>query len=293
MQLFGNFNSCLLIPLTSHDKLFGAVLLGPKEDDRPFSKDEIELLSTLSSPICISLENSEFYENLKGVSDLKSQFVHIASHQLRTPVSILRWTLNFLSSEGQFSASQREYIQSAEQTIKNMVHIIDNLLDISNIESGEMKLNKSEEHIEAILEEAIKETDILRKEKNITLDSHVSSPLPSLTVDREKIREVLIVLLDNAVKYTPRGGRITITHIVTSSSIELVFTDTGVGVPKKDMAQLFTKFYRGSNVSPMETRGSGLGLFIAKTFVELHQGNIWIKSEESKGTSVFISLPRG
>ena len=232
----------------------------------------------------------------KMVEKIKSEFVSLAAHQLRTPLSAIKWTLKMLldGDLGEITEEQRGFIEKTYQSNERMISLINDLLDITRIEEGRYLskpvLASFEEIVTSVLDFC--QQEIIRKEINLELEKP-QIKLPQASMDVEKIKLVVQNLIENAIKYTPLGGKITVSVGYREDKKEIIFSvkDTGVGIPEDQQSRVFTKFFRGANVMRMETEGSGLGLFISKNIIEAHGGKIWFESKEGQGTTFYMVLP--
>ena len=232
----------------------------------------------------------------KMIEKMKTEFVSLAAHQLRTPLSAIKWALRMLldGDLGKITDEQRDFVEKTYQSNERMIGLINDLLDVTRIEEGRYLYKPTLESIENLIQFVVNAYKEEMERKNLELDfKKPEKKLPRAVVDVEKIRLVVENLLDNAVRYTPPGGRVTISlrYVEKEKEIEFSIKDTGAGIPKDQQARVFTKFFRGVNVMRMETEGSGLGLFIAKNIIEAHGGKIWFESEEGKGTTFYFTLP--
>lgn len=230
----------------------------------------------------------------KIIEQMKTEFVSISAHQLRTPLSAIKWTLRMLldGDLGKITKEQREFIEKTYQSNERMINLINELLNVTRIEEGRYLSKPVLASIEDITQSII---DSYRDEiKNRGLEFAFKKPqrkLPKVSVDTEKIKLAIQNLIDNSVRYTARKGKITISLKRTKKDIEFSIKDTGVGIPKHQENRVFTKFFRAENVIRMDTEGSGLGLFITKNIIEAHGGKIWFESKEGKGTAFYFILP--
>ncbi|MDD2697088.1 MAG: ATP-binding protein [Candidatus Pacebacteria bacterium] len=232
----------------------------------------------------------------KMVERIKTEFVSLAAHQLRTPLSAIKWTLRMLldGDLGEISKEQREFLDKTYQSNERMINLINDLLDVTRIEEGRYLYKPVLSAFENVVQFVVNSYQDEVKRKNITLEfKKPRTKLPRITIDVEKVRLAIQNLLDNAVRYTPSGGKITISleSLNEGKEIQLSIKDTGVGIPEDQKERVFTKFFRAANVMRMETEGSGLGLFITKNIIEAHGGKIWFESKEGEGTTFFFSIP--
>jgi len=230
----------------------------------------------------------------KMIEVMKSEFVSIVAHQLRTPLSAVKWTLRMLLDEdfGEITLEQREYLEKTYLSNERMINLINDLLNVSRIEEGRYiykpVLTNIENEVQFVLDSYKEEID--RKQIKFEFKKPKEKP-PKVKVDVEKIRLAISNLLDNAIRYTLPGGRVILSLNRLSKEIEFSIKDTGVGIPEDQEGRVFTKFFRGINVIRMETEGSGLGLFITKNIIEAHGGKIWFETQEGKGTTFYFTLP--
>ncbi len=228
------------------------------------------------------------------IEKLKNEFISISSHQLRTPLTAIRWNLEMLLSGdvGELTTPQKELTKQLYKSTLRMIKLVADLLDVSRIEEGRMQIEKVPTHLEDIVESVIGELTPKASEKNIKIIFE-KSEIPTLEIDTAKIREVITNLIDNAIKYTNQGGNVTI-KIEENQNQELVFSvsDTGVGIPTSEQDRLFSKFFRASNIQTLDVSGTGLGLFIVKSIIEAHSGKVWVESRQGEGSTFYFSLPQ-
>lgn len=236
----------------------------------------------------------------KMIERMKTEFVSLSAHQLRTPISAIKWTLRMLldGDLGEITEEQRGFIEKTYQSNERMINLINDLLDATRIEEGKYLYKPTLADFENVVHFVINSYQEEIARKKIFLDfEKPKTKLPKITMDVEKIRLAIQNLLDNAVKYTPPRGRITILLEIVKfydrDEKEIAFSvrDTGVGIPKDQQARVFIKFFRGANATRMNTEGTGLGLFISKNIIEAHGGKIWFESEEGRGTTFYFTLP--
>lgn len=230
----------------------------------------------------------------KLIEKMKTEFVSLAAHQLRTPLSAIKWTLKmFLEGDlGEINEEQREFLQDTYKSNERMITLINNLLNVTRIEEGRYLYNLIFANLEALVKSIIdfhKEETKKKRIKVILIKP--AEKLPETILDVEKIKIAIDNIFDNAIRYTPSGGRVTLSLKYGKKDIELSIKDTGIGIPQKQRKRVFTKFFRGTNVVRMETEGTGLGLFIAKNIIEAHGGKIWFESKEGAGTTFYLTIP--
>jgi signal transduction histidine kinase len=239
---------------------------------------------------------------VKGLSKIiiidkaKSEFISLASHQLRTPLSGIKWSLNLiLSGElGHFPEEIKKLLLTGYESNERMIILVDDLLNVSRIEQDRFTYELVPTRLEKVVDEMIKDFDHLLKEKSIELKFlKPRASLPEVYIDKGKIRFVLQNLFDNAIKYSQSNGDITVrlTPHRGGKFIRFSVKDDGIGIPLYQQERIFSKFFRGDNAIMKDIPGSGLGLYIAKSIVERHGGKIWFESEENLGTTFYFTTP--
>lgn len=225
---------------------------------------------------------------------MKFDFVTIASHQLRTPLSAMKWFLEMLlsGSGGKLTRRQHDFINEIYQSNERMIRLVNDLLIVSRITQGNLKMVCRPFVMEQVLRGVIKEMKPLTEAARITMVAKFDAKQKTtINGDEDKIKQVARTLVDNAIRYMIDGGLIIIKCIPSLTSVTFQVQDTGVGIPAKERSKVFQQFYRGSNVVRMRTDGSGLGLYIAKAVVEAARGTISVNSTEGKGTLFSVMLP--
>ncbi|MDP2641446.1 MAG: ATP-binding protein [Candidatus Yanofskybacteria bacterium] len=233
-------------------------------------------------------------ENLIKLDKAKTEFVSIASHQLRTPLTAVKGYLSLIleGSYGKVSKQVADPLKKMYESNERLIHLVNDLLNISRIQSGKTDMEWGSIDIEKLVLDIMEELNVKAEEKTIELKLEKLTPsLPMIQVDREKIRNVLLNIIDNAIRYTEQGS-ITIRVAHADGSVRIAVQDTGQGMTKEEIAPLFESFTRGNAGQKMWTEGTGLGLYIAKQFIAMHKGKIWAESEgKGKGSTFSIELP--
>ena len=230
----------------------------------------------------------------KRIEKMKTEFVSLAAHQLRTPLSAIKWTVRMIldGDAGAINDEQKEMLQKSYLSNERMIGLVNDLLNVTRIEEGKYLFKLALSDIAEITRSVADSYSGQALKRNIKLEfSEPAGKIPKLTVDAEKIGLALQNILDNAVKYTPEGGTVFVAVSGDKENIKISVKDTGVGIPANQRERVFSKFFRADNVIRLETEGSGLGLFIAKNIIEAHGGKIWFESKEGEGTTFFFSLP--
>ena len=252
------------------------------------------LVKSVLREVKLREELERTYEELKKLDMAKSEFISITSHQLRTPLTAVKGYISMIldGTYGNLPESVKEKLQNVFQSNERLIRLINDLLNVSRIESGKIELNLQKISIEDIISNVI---DILKNEakhKKISIKwDKPKKPLPKIVVDPDKVREIILNIADNAVKYT-QEGEVRVSVKTIGGSLLIIISDTGAGLSRDEINKMFRSFSRGSAGSQHFTEGVGLGLYIARKFIELHQGKIWVESEgKGKGSKFYIALP--
>ena len=230
----------------------------------------------------------------KEIDKSKSEFVSVASHQLRTPLSTINWYTELLLSKdtGHLSKEQEEYVEEIRKDTKQMNKLVESLLNVSRIDMGTVAIEPEKVNIIKIAESAIKEFRPQMERHKFKFTKNFDAKLPkTMMLDKQLTFMILQNLISNAVKYTPDKGKITINIKRRDKDVEIIVSDSGIGIPKKDQNKIFTKLYRASNAKIKHVTGVGLGLYIIKSFIEKTGGKIWFKSKIKKGTTFYVIIP--
>ncbi len=231
--------------------------------------------------------------NLREFDRLKSDFISVAAHQLRTPLSGVKWVLKLLidGDLGAVSIEQSKMLKRGYDTNEKMIQLVNDLLNVSRIENGKFGYKFEKNDFAKILNLLVENSQLASRERNIEVVVETHIELEPFFFDAEKLLIALQNLVDNAIKYTLPGGRVTIMTEKQGDYLQVKIKDTGVGIPKEEIHKLFSKFFRATNVIHLQTDGSGLGLFIVKSIIMRHGGQIWVDSEETKGTTFTVLIP--
>jgi two-component system NtrC family sensor kinase len=227
--------------------------------------------------------------HLKELDRIKGDFVNTVSHDLRSPLTAILGYVELIGRVGPLNPQQREFIHRIEISVNNITALINDLLDLGRIETG-FDVRKEVVPIAALIQYTVDGMKNRLSEKNQNLQLTVADDLPPVLGNPIRLRQMLSNLINNAIKYTPVGGTITVLAHAEAGQIILQFSDTGLGIPPADLPYVFDKFYRASNV-PLDAPGTGLGLAIVKSIVENHRGRVWVDSALGHGTSFTIVLP--
>ncbi|MBI3115476.1 MAG: GAF domain-containing sensor histidine kinase, partial [Candidatus Kerfeldbacteria bacterium] len=310
IQKLVGVKTIVVMPIVSEEKVIGAIEIGLKKPQEEITERELETMQSLADQLGVVSRNLQLFEQVKHANleledanrhlqlldQAKSEFVSIASHQLRTPMTGIMGYLSMLTA-GDFGAMKIEHSRILRNLLfesQRMIRLINLFLNVSKIEAGKFDISPQPIDLLPLIEKQMHEVEKLAADKHLTLTfERPRKPSPKVMADQDKIQDVILNLLDNAIKYTNEGG-VTVHTEVGPGELVVSIKDTGVGIPKDQAPELFNKFVRGSGIARIYPDGSGLGLFIAKRIMEGHRGRIWVESEgQGKGSTFSFALPLG
>ena len=294
-------NSLLSVPLKVRGEVIGVLNVNNRKDKGIFIQQDLDTLMMLANEVSIAIYNNRLYdelitanEKLKELDQLKSDFVANVSHELNTPLATSKYLLSVIEKgiAGTVTAKQKEYLLLIQNNIGRLTRLIDNLLNLSRIESGRFELRKEKIDLSSIIKEVIESFKVSTEAKKISLKAVVVNRPPNLYADKDRLTQVLVNLIDNAIKFTKEDGRITVSVDLENEFMRVGVFDTGAGILPEDAEKLFVKFQRiPQRMDEKKVKGTGLGLSIAKEIVEAHGGRIWVESEQGAGSKFFFTLP--
>jgi signal transduction histidine kinase len=312
-QIAANIKTSMMYPVIYHGKAEGVLIFCFTKEADQINEEEKDLIQGFTDIVGLAVQNAKLYtsveqtteklrqtndqliranEQMQDVVKLKDEFVSLASHELRTPMTAIRGSLLTILEgfAGELSKESREFLVAAYNENDRLLRLVNNLLNISRIESGHFKFTYEHVNMNAQIIEVTNGLMSAAKEKNITLTYVPNAAVPSIMADGDKIKEVLINIIGNAVKFTHKGG---VTVKLEQKEGELItsIADTGSGIAKEDQELLFKKFSQIQEDYAKQTGGTGLGLYICKIIIEGLKGKIWLESSLGKGSTFFFSLP--
>ena len=250
---------------------------------------------TMENPDLKLLQRSESVnQKNKKVNIAKDEFMSIASHQLRTPVTTIEGYSDMLvrGDFGKLTKEQEKAIKQINKSAANMSGAIKDFLDISRIQTGHFVLTKTGANIKEVVEKRVRQLQSLADEKEVKVSVHYDKKLPSeVLIDADKVSQVVMNFIDNAIYYTQSKRKVAIDLVVRGEHLVFTVEDEGIGVPAKEQSNLFSKFYRASNARTTRPDGTGIGLFLAKKIIVAHGGTIIFSSIEGRGSVFGFSLP--
>ncbi len=292
-------NRALLgVPLLHEERLVGALTVNRKSPGR-FAPETIALLTTFASQSALAIQNARLFREiaeksreLEAASKHKSEFLANMSHELRTPLNAILGFSEVLQEGmfGEVNAKQSEYLHDILESGRHLLSLINDILDLSKIEAGRMELDVADFDLPNAIENSLILVRERAARRGIALGHAVDASLGTVRADERKLKQVLLNLLSNALKFTPEGGRVDVRAEGRGDVAEISVTDTGVGIAPEDQETIFEEFRQVGAVEK-KVEGTGLGLALARRFIELHGGTMWVKSEVGAGSVFAFTLP--
>ena len=290
-------HSQISVPIRRGAEVIGVLNL---ESTQPgaFGPTEFDSAVRLANHAAIAIANARLYEEVKRANEAKSEFVSIVSHELKTPMTSIKGYTDLVmkGAAGPLTDLQSQFLNTVRANVERMSTLVGDLLEISRIETGRLKLDIKPVSMGEIVEETLRTTQRQIEEKQQALEVTVPADLPRVMGDRARLIQVMTNLISNAYKYTPNGGRIAISAQPKANGGTFGFVlcavrDSGIGISPEDQSKLFTKFFRSGDPAVREVPGTGLGLSITKSLIELHGGEIWVESQLGRGTTFAFTVP--
>lgn len=316
-KILAKFDASVAVPLKAESGPAGLLLFGEKQSGDMYSANDLKVFEIIGPEIAVAITNAKSYEKIekfnvtlrqeikKAIAELekkneqlreldkaKDEFISMASHQLRTPLTAIKGYLSMLleGDAGEIKVSQYDFVNEAFQGANRMVGLINDLLNVSRMETGRFFLEPKETNMERVVNEEVKQLNKQAKEKGLKLDVKIKGKIPLIWVDETKVRQVVMNFADNAIYYTTSGS-VTVTLEKDEKNIIYKVKDTGIGVPKAQQKNLFEKFFRADNARHVRPDGTGLGIYLAKKVIDDHGGKLIFESKEGKGSTFGFTLP--
>jgi len=298
LERFG-FRSSLAVPLLREERIVGGLVVRRKSTGE-FRPEVIELLKTFATQSVLAIQNARLFREIaeksrqiEAANRHKSEFLANMSHELRTPLNAIIGFSEVLGEKlfGDLNDKQAEYTDDILTSGRHLLSLINEILDLSKVEAGRMELELATFDLPLAIDNARTFVRERATRHGITLDVDLDERLGDFLGDERKIKQILLNLLSNAVKFTPEGGRIGINARQSNGSVEISVTDTGVGIALEDQPTIFEEFRQVGSDYAHKIEGTGLGLTLAKKFVELHGGRIWVTSKPGEGSTFAFTLP--
>ena len=289
----------LAVPMTQGGEVLGAIAL-TRVSVRPFSHREVQLVETFADQAGIAIQNVRLFreiqeksQELEVASRHKSEFLATMSHELRTPLNAIIGFSEVLLQQmfGPLNPKQAEYLDDVLSSGRHLLGLINDILDLSKIEAGRMELDVDTFSLVEALQNGVTMVRERAARHGIALSLDVAPGVDLVEADPRKVKQILFNLLSNAVKFTPDGGRVDVTAARANGDIVVAVKDTGIGISPEDHGRIFEEFQQARRQTERSREGTGLGLSLAKRFVELHGGRIWVESAPGKGSTFTFTLP--
>ncbi|MGH7234570.1 MAG: sensor histidine kinase, partial [Candidatus Saccharimonadales bacterium] len=307
------------ISVSMHGTGDAFIILGSKKSGNIYSSQDINVLEIVANELVVAIQNAlhmEEIENfnltlqekvriatnqlrktndkLRALDEAKDDFVSMASHQLRTPLTSVKGNISLVldGDAGKISSLQRQMLEQAFGSSQRMVYLIADLLNVSRLKTGKFVIEPSAVNLGTVVKDEVSQLLDTAKSRNLTLNFIKKNEIDDLMLDETKTRQVIMNFIDNAIYYTPAGGKIDVYVEEKNNAVECRVVDNGIGVPKSEQHHLFTKFYRAGNARKARPDGTGLGLFMAKKVIVSEGGALIFETEEGKGSTFGFSFPK-
>lgn len=308
----------LIAPLITKNETIGYYISGPKKSGNLYTTQDLKMLNIVTNELAVALQNAQRFEEIQAfnitlqekvneatrelkstnrklieLDEAKDEFISMASHQLRTPLTSIKGYLSMLldGDMGKLGDNQTNALKEAFGSSQRMVFLISDFLNVSRIKTGKFVIEKSEVNLASMVQEELAQLKELAESRSVEFKYDQPKEFPAVMLDDNKIRQVMMNMIDNAIYYTPMGGTVTVQLYVDAKEVVFKVIDTGIGVPKAERHKLFTKFFRAANARVARPDGTGLGLFMAQKIVLAQGGVIIFESEEGKGSTFGWRFP--
>jgi PAS domain S-box-containing protein len=284
--------SSMIVPLIAHNRVLGALTLMVAESDRRFDSGDLSFVEDLAQRAALAVDNARLYREAQEVNRLKDEFLATLSHELRTPLTaVLGWT-RLLGTRQLDEVTHKRALETIERNAQSQVQLIDDILDVSRIIRGKLRLDVRPAELAPVIEAAVDSVRPAAEAKGIRLQVVLDPGAGPVSGDPDRLQQVVWNLLSNAIKFTPKDGRVQVLLARVNSHLELTVSDTGQGIEKKFLPYVFDRFRQADPSTTRKHGGLGLGLAIVRHLVELHGGTVTVESEGAgQGTTFKVSLP--
>lgn len=295
---------CVVLPLISGDRLVGTYLLGRKRSGDLYQSQELEFLRTLANQAATAIANARLYEQVHGLSqqlEIKVEdrtkelrhFLSVVYHELSTPMTSIRGYTSVLldGKAGPLTERQVRYLNAAQRNVRRLMRLVGDLADVSRIEDGRLTIHPEPLDLANLVVESLDAFADVVEEKGLQVGVSIAPDARIVMGDAQRLVQILNNLLSNACRYTPAGGRISISAVRFDDQAEVTIRDTGIGIARDELDRIFDRFYRSADPLVQEQSGTGLGLSITKSLVELHGSQLWVNSAVGEGSAFGFTLP--
>ena len=292
--------SAIAVPLSARGGVYGALALAARARRR-FRPAEVRLLESIGAEIGMGVQKSRLLEEtkrqaakLEEASKLQADFSAMIAHDLRSPLFTIIGTVEMMKDGvfGTLNEDQKNWLDRVRNNATGLVNLVSDFLDVSKLESGHIEISRAAINIADLVHNSVQNFGPLAKSKNITLTCDADNSILPISADSRRLEQVLTNLVGNAVKFTGQGGGVQVrVRLENNEGIRVEIQDSGVGILRAEIANLFQKYRQVNNLTVSAQKGTGLGLVICKMIVETHGGRIWVESEEGKGATFTFTLP--
>ncbi len=316
-RILQSYQVSIVLPLEVHRQIIGYVFIG-EHKSRGYRARDIRVLESIANELAIAVQNSLSVEEvrelneslqhrideatrelrlsnkqLQRLDEAKDEFISMASHQLRTPLTSIKGYLDMVlqGDLGKVTATQRAVLSEAFISSERMVTLINDFLNVSRLQTGKFTIERRESDLAEAMQEQLQMLEVVAKQHDLTLRSKIDKNLPKLAVDIDKIRQVMLNMIDNAIFYSKPGTTVNISLAKEGDVLAFRVRDTGIGVPVSEQPGLFSKFFRATNARKKRPDGTGVGLFLAKKVILAHGGQVLFESKEGKGSTFGFTVP--
>lgn len=316
-QLLMLHRTAMAMPLVQHGHVIGILFIG-EHKSRGFTIRDIRMIEAIAGELSAAVANALTIDEVRQLNETlqqkveaatkelrtsnrqllrldeaKNEFISMASHQLRTPLTSIKGYLDMVleGDLGRITPTQRAVLKEAFSSSERMVRLINDFLNVSRLQTGKFVIDRRPADLVKIVKEEVALLEVVAKQRNMTIDLRVEGDIPPLLLDEEKIRQVAMNFIDNAVYYSHPDTAITVRLAREGNEVVFTVTDTGIGVPKAEQADLFGKFFRATNARKRRPDGTGVGLFLSRKVILSHEGEVIFASEEGKGSTFGFRLP--
>lgn len=317
-QAMRALNVSIIAKLETSGQQIGYLVFAYKANGNAYSRQDIDLIRIAADELAVAIQNAlrfeeitRFNETLQGevneatkklresnkklraLDEAKDEFISMASHQLRTPLTSVKGYVSMVleGDAGKLTADQRKLLEEAYASSQRMVYMIADFLNVSRLKTGKFLLEPSTVNLADIVREEIEQLRPAAKGRSLNLHAQLPEPFPLLRLDETKIRQVIMNFIDNAIFYSRPGGDIAVSLSTTDDKLTFTVKDTGIGVPHHEKSQIFSKFFRATNAMHVRPDGTGIGLFMAKKVITAHGGEMIFESQEGQGSTFGFTLP--
>lgn len=283
--------SLLAVPFIAEGETFALLALIDKPGG--FDAEDERFLALYASQAAVAMRNSQLYEHTRSLDRLKSEFVAVVSHEIRTPITSIKGAVELLSDDRYFTISdeQTKLLRIAQANTERLLVLISDILDFNRLETSSLPMQIEHQVLGPVVDKAVHAVETMREERDVHIEVTLAPDLPDLPLDAERVAQVISHLLANAIKFSPAGGRIEVSAQAEAAGVRVAVRDHGEGIPSQDLPRLFQKFSQLDSSATRRTGGTGLGLVLCKSIVEQHGGRMSVESTHGEGSCFSFTLP--